>query len=443
MQWPFRHRQGDNCTVCQVDIVWRKQIKQNKFKWYSVLHTFKLGLLTNDHHQPPRNKLSNFWVLCFCILQYGKTDRWLYLWAVSTACSSVSLVGVVFNLDLLRDKKLKSEQNNMQYPCGTHSDVNGTTLGCNTSGENLTEKDDLYEGTTSTVFSVCIGLIGIFGNSFAVFILFRSAKSGNSKSGKLVNVLLINQSVIDLTASMFLVMMGYNKTESVIVSFSGLADLYCKLIGSQLPLWMMSITSSWNLALVNLERYLSIVYPIFHKTGITKCHTVVSITVVWLIGPTFDFPYIYFTSGYRNGTCVTTGIWPNYTVAVVVVVIGLLVQVLLPLIIMIGLYLSMMKVIRTKIANRTSVNQNSKGNRLTSRTRNILKTLAVVTFIFVVCYAPNWTPLFSVHCRPDRCFKWRFLFFYCIFGICKLLCKSNYLFSSVQGFSDGGEETLL
>ena len=49
------------------------------------------------------------------------------------------------NLKLLRDKKLKSEQNNMQYPCGTHSDVNGTTLGCNTSGhspsgENLTEK---------------------------------------------------------------------------------------------------------------------------------------------------------------------------------------------------------------------------------------------------------------------------------------------------------------
>ena len=130
------------------------------------------------------------------------------------------------NLNLLRDNKLKSEQNNMQYPCGTHSDVNGTTLGCNTSGhstsgENLTEKDDLYEGTTSIVLSVCTGLLGIFGNSFAVFILYRSAKFGNSKSGKLVNILLINQSVIDLTASMFLVMMAYNKTESVIVSFSG------------------------------------------------------------------------------------------------------------------------------------------------------------------------------------------------------------------------------
>ena len=313
------------------------------------------------------------------------------------------------NLNLLRDKKLKSDQNNMQYPCGTHSDVNGTTLGCNTSGENLTEKDYLYEGTTSTVFSVCIGLIGIFGNSFAVFILFRSAKSGNSKSGKLVNVLLINQSVIDLTASMFLVMMGYNKTESVIASFSGWrADLYCKLIGSQLPLWMVSITSSWNLALVNLERYLSIVYPIFHKTGITKCHTVVSITVVWLIGPTFDFPYIYFTSGYRNGTFVTTGIWPNYTVAVVVGVIGLLVQVLLPLIIMIGLYLSMMKVIRTKIANHTSVNQNSKGNRLTSRTRNILKNFSCCYLYFCCVLRPKLDPLFNVHCRPDRCFKWRF-----------------------------------
>ena len=285
----------------------------------------------------------------------------------------------------------------MQYPCRTHNDIHGTTLGCNTLGystsrENLTGKDDLYEGTTSIVFCVCIGLLGIFGNSFAVFILFRSAKSGNYKSGKLVNVLLINQSVIDLTASVFLVMVGYNKTESVIISFSGWrADLYCKLIGSQFPLWMMSIASSWNLALVNFERYLSIVCPIFHKTGITKCHTVVSITAVWLIGAIFDFPYIYFTSGYRDGNCVTTGIWPNYTVAVVVGVIGLFVQVLLPIIIIIGLYVSMIKVIKTKISNQTSVHQNSKGNRLTSRTRNILKTLSVVTLIFVVCYAPNCT----------------------------------------------------
>ena len=102
-------------------------------------------------------------------------------------------------------------------------------------------KNDLHEGPTSISLIVCIGIFGVFGNSFAIFILCHSM----SMRKKLISVFLINQSAIDLVASVFLVTLGYNKTESKIVTFSGIAaDLYCKLIGSQLPLWAMSISSS-------------------------------------------------------------------------------------------------------------------------------------------------------------------------------------------------------
>ena len=134
---------------------------------------------------------------------------------------------------------------------------------------------------------------------------------------KLVNILLINQSAVDLGASLCLLIMGYNKFEEEIRTFSGWkADLYCKLLGTQFLLWALYLPLTWNLVLANLERFLSVVYPIFHKTGITRCHIITSISFVWLVGFVFEFAHNYFTSGYRGGKCIDNSIWPNETTAV-------------------------------------------------------------------------------------------------------------------------------
>ena len=250
-------------------------------------------------------------------------------------------------------------------------------------------KNDLHEGPTSISLIVCIGIFGVFGNSFAIFILCHST----SMRKKLINVFLINQSAIDLAASVFLVTLGYNKTESKIVTFSGIAaDLYCKLIGSQLPLWAMSISSSWNLVFVNLERFLSVVYPIFHKTGIKKWHIATSVVSVWLIGIIYMFFFTYWTSGFSDGVCLTASIWPSDTAAIIAGAIGVCVSFLMPFVIMVFLYVLMIEVIKSKnIVNVTSnqTQQNSQQNKTNTKTRNILKTLALITLVFIICYIPN------------------------------------------------------
>ena len=251
---------------------------------------------------------------------------------------------------------------------------------------NQTLEDDLHEGPISIAFIVCIGLFGIFGNSFAIFILCRSSSMRN----KLINVFLINQSAIDLAASVFLVTMGYNKTESKIVTFSGIAaSLYCKFIGSQLPLWAMSISSSWNLVCVNFERFLSVVFPIFHKTGIKKWHIGMFVASVWLIGIIYMFFFTYWTSVFRDGFCLTASIWPSDTAAIVAGVIGVCISFLIPLVIMIVLYAIIIKVIRSKGVINVNSQQNAQHNKTASKTKNVLKTLALVTIVFVVCYIPN------------------------------------------------------
>ena len=130
---------------------------------------------------------------------------------------------------------------------------NSTKFNRNETALNSTEVDrktnTLYQGITTIVICLCIRVFGVLGNSFTIFILTRSS----SMRKKLVNIFLINQSVVDLGASIFLVLMGYNKLEAEIRTFSGWkADLYCRLIGNQLPLWSLYVSSTWNLVLVNV-----------------------------------------------------------------------------------------------------------------------------------------------------------------------------------------------
>ncbi len=45
-------------------------------------------------------------------------------------------------------------------------------------------------------------------------------------------------------------------------------QVYCRVWGIKAPLWSFAFSSSYNLVAVNLERYLSIIAPIYHKTKV-------------------------------------------------------------------------------------------------------------------------------------------------------------------------------
>ena len=50
------------------------------------------------------------------------------------------------------------------------------------------------------------------------------------------------------------------------------------------PLWLPIFTSSFNLMFLNIERYISIVYPIFHHTKVTRKKVLLCLPIVWVLG---------------------------------------------------------------------------------------------------------------------------------------------------------------
>ncbi len=255
----------------------------------------------------------------------------------------------------------------------------------NASNTSAVRENVLYEGTSTIVIYVCIGTVGILGNALVICVLTRSATLRKN----IVNILLINQSALDLAASVCLVTMGYNTVEPVIVTFSGFgADLYCRIIGSKAILWGFATCSTWNLVTINLERYISVSFPVWHKTSLWKRHVAAVISFVWIFGLLFTFCTVVLTSKYSNNTCLSVSEHASKELSILSSVSSLLCQFVFPIAIMIFCHINIIGVVRQKakigIVTRSSNNPNQD-----QRWRNILKTLALVSLTFIICWSPN------------------------------------------------------
>ena len=59
------------------------------------------------------------------------------------------------------------------------------------------------------------------------------------------------------------------------VTFPVSDQLLCRLMSMKMPLWSFLFSSSYNLIALNIERYISLIAPIYHKTQvriIRSCH---------------------------------------------------------------------------------------------------------------------------------------------------------------------------
>ncbi|KAK2138693.1 hypothetical protein LSH36_2587g00000 [Paralvinella palmiformis] len=198
-----------------------------------------------------------------------------------------------------------------------------------------------------------IGGVGLVGNIFVVIVIL----SGTKMRKQLTNTYIINQSIMDTLVSLFLIL------TTVFEDHSGkfntfLDDMFCKFWLTKMWLWSAIVSSTYNLLALTMERYLAVVYPIWHKTKLNKFRVVSSFIMVWLIGPALIMSFLLPTSGITDdGHCATLTFWPNEKW-----------QKGIP------------KSNRAKTAD-------TMGNAR----KDILKTLAIVAFCFAFCWSWNQT----------------------------------------------------
>ena len=235
------------------------------------------------------------------------------------------------------------------------------------------------------IITYIIGCIGALSNGMVLLVIGKSKLLRK----KLVNQYFANQSGIDLCASVMLIV-SYLDINPDYSKPTG--DFICKIWTSRVLLWSLLMSSTYNLVITSLDRYVQIVHPIWHKNVITDCKVRLMFVAAWLSGFVWNVPMIISTTGIRNSECVGVGLWPNVQIQHGVGILGIILQYFIPLGVLIFSYTRILMILKKKrnVTNLIVV-QNSQGQGQVHEKgqQNVIKTLVMVSVAFVACFTMN------------------------------------------------------
>ena len=190
------------------------------------------------------------------------------------------------------------------------------------------------------VAKVIVGVTGIVGNMLVVIVfikyqeLFRHVKT----------TLIINQSMIDACASVVLIVATFVTTDL----YTG--ELYCKLWASQILLWGLMMSSTYNLMAISIERYLAIVYPLWHRMRVTNTKTNVVAVLVWMIGVPFIASFVFPSTTVDRGRCLVGCAWPSRVAARAVGFTQMFFNLIMPICVHLFCYTRLLLALRKRMA---------------------------------------------------------------------------------------------
>ena len=276
-----------------------------------------------------------------------------------------------------------------------------------------------------------IGVTGLVGNLIVIIVFMKYKKLFQ----QVKSVYIINQSFIDCAGSALLITSLFVRKQTVGRKLET-DDLFCKLVLSQIFMWGLMASSTYNLMAISIERYMAIVHPIWHKVSFTKTKANVFVAIIWLFGVLFVASFVIPTSGVRRGICYTSYLWPSRATAKAVGTLQIFVNMIMPILVHCLCYVRILTTLRkrtTKVtpkgirgkdtSQQTSVSAKgttlSKMGNLPSTSaarcdvkslpvniislpvpttqqdlnekakRNVIKTLAIVTACYFICWMPN------------------------------------------------------
>ena len=246
--------------------------------------------------------------------------------------------------------------------------------------------------TIMVAFKIVVGIAGIIGNAMVCVVLskMRSEK---------VNFLICSQAVIDLVISVFFVAYAFGRDLYPIPTPRHPASGYIHCLlwkWTTLTFWLFSI-STYNLIAISIDRYISIIHPLWYLGNFTRTKTILLGCCTWLLGPIFQIVLsVTHISYIANGRCKWSKYHPNGRI-----IMGIWLFIwdfFMPCMIM--AYCSTricLVVISQKKYDRnltTHVVTNDSAAEVTARaearrSRSVTITFVVVVIAYVICWSTN------------------------------------------------------
>ena len=283
------------------------------------------------------------------------------------------------------------------------------------------------------VIKAIIGVTGLVGNVVVLLVMYRYRKL-------FVNVktaYVINQSVLDAVTSFVLILASFLSVKLLPLMEGLSAELYCRLWMSEILLWGLMSSSTYNLMFISIERYIAVAHPLLFRTSFSNIKIRTSIVAIWVCGITYMTLLVIPTSRISHGWCLLAYFWPSKTAAVAVGSLTAFLNIVMPIVVHCLCYVRILVILRKRVspaelagpsamvvsrvpsvstgvtalstsserstvqmrylhrAGHLPANQSSDRSMLSMRTtRNVTKSFAIVTACFFACWIPSKTYVF-------------------------------------------------
>ncbi|XP_071943686.1 galanin receptor 2b-like [Antedon mediterranea] len=230
--------------------------------------------------------------------------------------------------------------------------------------------------TTILLYSI-IGSIGCSTNGFAIFILIHLKFTTTNR-------LILNQCIIDFLTSLMSLCLFLDENITTRLPESTLAaDFICKIWSSKYFFWSSTFTSTANLVVLTFDRYFAVIYPLKYNIIKEKAATkVILLLIPWLSG--FGFIILWLAAHtVEEGTCVQK--WPSAAYQKMFGLLNGVYILVIPISVMIFVYFKIFRALRSQVGEVSSVVSSTSA----ARRLNIIKTMAIVSVTYVICWTPN------------------------------------------------------
>ena len=251
-----------------------------------------------------------------------------------------------------------------------------------------------HRTVTEHILILFIVIIGLIGNALLIIVLIKNSALRKQAS----NVLILNQSIIDLLAALSLgitciigVLYDYGLINVPLNESSFFSRIWCTCFLNH------DITRpffyAWTLSLIciTVERYIGTCHPFTHikwgKNRIVKT----SFAFIYVLGPAIPLYLMHSTTWVEDGQCV----WKLTIIRVNVdSLVFLLSHYVISIAVLVTLYSLILKELASKLkASSHSDNHVSTEKAICMAKVNTIKTLLMVTALYMLC----WTGLITVY----------------------------------------------
>ena len=245
------------------------------------------------------------------------------------------------------------------------------------------------------IFYQLIGILGIAGNLFVIVVMLYSKHLRKS----ITNLFIINQSALDFTASIFIILRAYMHSGVIHMITTAVGrEIFCRIMLTHMCVWGIFVSSTYNLVAITFERYFAIVYPLKVNCRLTHKKAYILMAIVWIFGLVLNGAYSIPSAGMRNGECTVYSIWPSDQVQHGVGITLIILQFFIPLALIITANIHILIILK-----HSADGANDNREKKIARARmNVIKTLILVCVSFTMCWICNQVYYFMYNLGYDK-----------------------------------------